>query len=365
MTRFACSSCHRPYPTQDHPYLCQHCGGVFSLEKEITYKEEDVDDSLPGIWRYRSSFGLSEGAPLLTLGEGRTPLVKAQALGREVHMKLEYLNPTGSYKDRGSALLLSSLQARNITQAVEDSSGNAGASFAAYAARADIRASVFVPGSASGPKRSQIEAYGAELIPVSGPRSAAAEAVRKMADKGATYASHAYLPFGLPGIATIAYELVEQLGYAPGTIIAPVGHGSLLLGIAIGFGALKRTGIISNSPQLIGVQAQACAPIWARAKLNNQPGAQIAEQKTLAEGVSVSQPVRGEELLPAVRNSEGSFLAIEEKDILPGRNALAKMGFYVEPTSAIVWAALEQLPANSPEPIVLLLTGSGLKSKAQ
>jgi threonine synthase len=364
MTSFACSNCHRPYPSKSTPYLCQHCGGVFSLESKITYKEDDIDESLPGIWRYRTSFGLSETAAILSLGEGQTPLIEAQAPGRQVYLKLEYLNPTGSYKDRGTALLLSSLQARNITEAVEDSSGNAGASFAAYAARAKIKARVFVPESASGPKRNQIEAHAAELIPVPGPRSAAAQTVRNIADEGATYASHAYLPFGLPGIATIAYELVEQLGRAPGTLIAPVGHGSLLLGIAQGFEALKHAGIISTSPQLIGVQAFACAPIWARSQSSVQQGVQIEEKKTLAEGVRVSQPVRAEELLIAVRKSEGSFFAVEEKDISPGRNALTQMGFYVEPTSAIVWAALEQLPANRPDPVVLLLTGSGLKSTA-
>ncbi len=123
--------------------------------------------------------------------------------------------------------------------AVEDSSGNAGASFAAYAARGGIKARVFIPESASGPKRRQIETYGAELIPVSGPRSAAAEAVEREAQAGEVYASHAYLPFGMAGIATIAYEIFEQLGRAPGTVIAPAGHASLVLGYSARFQSTK------------------------------------------------------------------------------------------------------------------------------
>ncbi|MGH2583185.1 MAG: pyridoxal-phosphate dependent enzyme [Anaerolineales bacterium] len=305
---------------------------------------------------------MPENSPAVSLGEGNTPLVEGQGFGRKLAFKLEYSNPTGSFKDRGTAPLASFLLARDIKEAVEDSSGNAGASFAAYAARVGIRARVFVPDYASGPKRNQIEAYGAELIPVKGPRSEAANAVRKAAEKGAVYASHAFLPFGLPGIATIAYELVEQLGSAPGSIIAPVGHGSLLLGIHLGFAALQGVGIIKNYPMLIGVQARACAPLWSLSTQGAAGLAWVTEGETLAEGVRVQQPVRGDELLRAVENSGGRFVAVEEEEILPSRESLAKAGLFVEPTSAIVWAALQSSAAELREPVVLILTGSGMKA---
>ncbi len=363
---YACTNCHRPYPETGAPHRCLHCGGVFSLQGELAYTPPDP--SQLGLWRYRASFGLPDSAEAIHLGEGNTPLVAGAAFGKRLAFKLEYLNPTGSYKDRGSAPLLSFLRSRGVTSAIEDSSGNAGASFAAYAARAAMAARVFVPDSASGPKRAQIEAYGAELVSILGPRSEAALAVQRAAEGGEVYASHAYMPYGLPGIATIAYELYEQLGnQAPGCVIAPVGHGSLLLGIARGFEALKAAGLTQRLPVLIGVQARACAPMWALSTQGPAGLAWVTEGQTLAEGVRVRQPVRGDELLRAVEVTGGQFLAVDEVEIQPARDALARAGLFVEPTSAIVWAGLGQLStlanfANFPEPIALILTGSGLKA---
>jgi len=362
MTDFHCSNCHRPYPDQGVPYRCQYCGGVFSLTSDLNFSLDEIDPELPGIWRYQHSFGLPANAPIVFLGEGDTPLVEGHGFGRKIAFKLEFLNPTGSFKDRATAPLISFLQSRGVKQAVEDSSGNAGASFAAYTSRSGIRGRVFVPDYTSGPKRRQIEAYGAELVPVSGPRSEAAAAARSAAEAGAVYASHAFLPFGLPGIATIAYELYEELGEVPGVIIAPVGHGSLLLGIAQGFGAMKSAGIIQNQPRLIGVQARACAPLWALSTQGTAGLAWVTEGETIAEGVRVFQPMRGDELLKAVDASGGGFLSVDEEQILPARDSLAHAGLFVEPTSAIVWAALTEVAAELPEPIVLILSGSGLKA---
>lgn len=335
---------------------------MFGLASGIQLVQNDIERKLPGIWRYGHSFGLPASAPVVTLGEGDTPLIEGYGFGKKLAFKLEYLNPTSSFKDRGTAPLASFLLARGVEEAVEDSSGNAGASFAAYSARAGIKAQVYVPSYASGPKRKQIEAFGAELESIEGTRSAAAAAVVKAAEGGAVYASHSHMPFGLPGIATIAYELVDQLGGAPGSVVAPVGHGSLLLGIAAGFSALRATGIIQNQPVLVGVQARPCAPLWALATQGPAGLAWVTEGETVAEGVRVLQPLRGDELLAAVETSRGHFVAVEEEQILPARDALAKLGLFVEPTSALVWAALEQVAEELPEPIVLILTGSGLKA---
>lgn len=364
MTEFVCTNCRRPYPETGAPFRCLQCGGVFGVQGGLAY---EPDSQTSGLWRYRASFGLPVDAEAVSLGEGNTPLVEGAAFGKRLAFKLEHLNPTSSYKDRGSAPLLSFLKTRGVSEALEDSSGNAGASFAAYASRAGVKARVFVPDYASGPKRTQIEAYGADLVSILGPRSEAAAAVLRAAEGGAVYASHAYMPFGLPGIATIAFELYEQLGnQAPGSIIAPAGHGSLLLGIALGFEALKAAGRIERLPVLIGVQARACAPLWALTTQGPAGLAWVTEGQTLAEGVRVRQPVRGDELLRAVESTGGRFLAVDEQEILPARDALARAGLFVEPTSAIVWAGLGQLStlaaSQLPEPVALILTGSGLKS---
>jgi threonine synthase len=321
-----------------------------------------VDFSRPGMWRYRHTFGLPDGAPAITLGEGDTPLAWAEAFGIQVAFKLEFLSPTGSHKDRGIAVLASFLLSQGVIEAMDDSSGNAGASFAAYAARAGIRAKVFIPDNASGPKRNQIAAYGAELVRVLGRRSDVADAVRRAADAGSTYASHAYLPHPIPGFATAAYEIVDQLGQCPGTVIAPVGHGILLLGLARGFDNLNRAGVTDRVPKLVGVQALNCAPLWAVYNHGQAGLGWVTEGATVAEGVRVSTPIRGDAVLSALQTSQGAILAVPEQNILPGRNELAQRGFYVEPTSAIVWDALGQIIEKAPEPVVVFLTGSGLKS---
>lgn len=358
MSRFACVSCGFPYPEDELPYLCPHCGQLFDL-LDLQYHPEAIDDKLGGIWKYWHDFGLLSETPIVSLGEGNTPLVWDQDNGDPIAFKLEYLNPTGSYKDRGSAVLVSHLLARGIPLAVEDSSGNAGASFATYAARAGIHARIFVPEAASGPKRAQIEVVGAELIKVPGPRREAARAVRAAAAEGIPYASHAYLPFGMTGIATLAFEIYEQMRSMPGTIIAPVGHGSLLLGIIRGFKAIQETEGIDRLPVFVGVQAAACAPV-AR-KFRGNPAIQEAAPKSLAEGVLVQNPARGDAILKAFNRKEDEIVAVDEPAILLVWNELARRGFYVEPTSALVWAAYRSGKGKYPGPVVMILTGSGFK----
>jgi len=357
-----CTNCRRPYPEDQTPYRCPVCGGLYDFAPFPEYDPTQVDDSQLGIWRYRHVLGLPGAAPTITLGEGNTPLVWCEAFGSQIAFKLEFCNPTGSFKDRGSAPLVSFLVSRGVTEAVEDSSGNAGAAFAAYAVAADLQARVFVPDYASGPKRAQILAYGAEIVSVSGPRSNTAEAVQQAAEQGTVYASHAYLPQGILGYATIAYELFEQLGQAPGTVIAPVGQGGLLLGIGRGFAALQQAGLISSIPRLVGVQAAVCAPLWSASIYGPLGLPMITEGKTLAEGVHVRHPLRGDALLHLAAATQGQFVAVNEDKILSGRDQLAHRGLFVEPTSAIVWDGLAQVVDQSPQPIVAILTGSGLKS---
>jgi threonine synthase len=356
-----CTNCHQPYPASGVIYRCLNCGGLFDFDSPPAFSKNLIESELPGIWRYRHTFGLPETSPLVSLGEGNTPLIWDKVGDLEVAFKLEYLNPTGSFKDRGSPLLVSFIKARGVETAVEDSSGNAGASFAAYASRAGIHARVFIPDSASGPKREQIAAYGAEITCIMGPRSNASEAVRRVADSGMAYASHAYLPFNLPGYATLAYELIEQMDGAPGSIILPVGQGGLILGLARGFQAMEQAGLIDRIPRLVGVQARACAPLWAVATYGAAGLGFIGEESTLAEGIRVSYPVRGDTILNTMSALNGVLVAVDEEEILLGRDQLARRGFYVEPTSAVIWPVLNQMAGELTGPIVSILTGSGFK----
>lgn len=361
MVEIHCMKCGALYPEKRIVHRCEICGGVFDFGSSPEFDLKQVDQSQPGLWKYQHTFSLSENAPVITLGEGNTPFFWDCIEGMKVGYKLESLNPSGSYKDRGTAVLISQLAAREVTAAVEDSSGNAGASFAAYCACARIKARVFVPESAAGPKRRQIEQYGAELVPIAGPRSEAARAVLQAVNEGKVYGSHAFLPFGIPGIATIAYELVEQSGGSIGTIIAPAGHGALLLGIMRGFSALEKTGIISKMPYFIGVQAENCSPMVQGFTHGLDKMKDAVEGNTIAEGVRVSKPVRAQAIFNEMAGNKGEVVAIPEKDILPACLELAEKGIYAEPTSGLVWAAAKKMKTKIPTPIILIISGNGLK----
>ena len=360
--KIVCLNCGRAYPEDGFPYRCPRCGGLFDIP-ELHFDPGMVDDGTRGVWRYRHTFaGMRTNFPEVTLGEGGTPLIWSQVLGRQVAFKCEYLNPTGSFKDRGFTLITTFLASRGASYALEDSCGNAGASFAAYAGRAGIRAGVFVPICASGPQYQQIGILGAEVHSVEGSRTNVSEALLShLAHSGAAYASHAWMPFNLPGYATTAYEIWEQLGCAPGTVICPAGQGGLLLGMYRGFSALYRAGLIHSIPRMIGVQARACPPLWVLSTAGMSAMGFVTEGQTLADGVRVKLPLRGGALLQMVRAGHGDFFAVEEEKILPGRDELAFRGLYVEPTSAIVWAALEANLQYLEDPVVVVLTGSGYK----
>ena len=360
-----CTNCGRPYPEQGAPYKCPKCGGLFDISS-WDFDPAQVDKSQPGIWRYRHTFaGLPAAFPAVSMGEGSTPLLWAGIFGRQVAFKCEYLNPTGSFKDRGSTVIATFLKSRGITTALEDSSGNAGASLAAYAARAALRAKIYVPAAASGPKRQQIEFFGAELHPIEGSRAdvtAALESqVSQLLSTQAAYASHAHLPVNIPGYATAAYEIYEQMGGAPGSVIVPAGQGGQLIGLYRGFEALKRAGLAKSIPYIVGVQARACSPLWVLSTAGMSAYGFVTEGQTLAEGVRVKRPLRAGVMLRMVEAGHGEFIPVDETDILRGRDELAKRGLYVEPTSALVWSALEQALTRLPEPVVAVLTGSGYK----
>jgi len=357
-----CRECQHPFLVERFPHRCPECGGLFGFSSGLEFNSEKIDQSLPGIWQYRNGFSLPDGAPEVSLGEGNTPLVWCEISGQKIGFKMESQNPTGSFKDRGTAVLMSWLKAAGIKDAVEDSSGNAGASFAAYASHAGIGGKVYIPDSASGPKRQQIESYGSEIVPVSGPRSKAAEAVLMEIGSGTVYASHAYLPHGTAGIASIAYELFKELGGAPGTIVLPVGHGSLLLGISLGFQSLLKAGLIFKLPKLIGVQAAACAPLYEAFQTDEMEVSPVPEGITLAAGVGIADPFHGKEVMAAVRQSGGSIVKVGEEDIQKGYGQLANLGLHVEMTSALVWSGLEQVRDSMPGPIVSIITGHGLKN---
>jgi len=356
-----CIRCRHEWPFEI--VQCVDCGGLLEVTGTSSFDPGCVRGNEYTIWRYRDALPLPDDAAPVTLGEGWTPLVYIEWHGLTLYLKAEYLNPTGSFKDRGASVLVTALKASGVQDVAEDSSGNAGAALAAYAARAGVSASVYVPAHASPVKQAQIAAYGAEVIPVPGPRFEAARAVRQAVEGGVSYASHVYSPLYPQGMKTIAFELWEQLGArAPSSVVVPVGHGSLLLGLYYGFCELKSAQLVDRLPRLFGVQAQACAPIAYAWKCGEEDVEPVEEQETVAEGVRIAAPPWGREVLAAVRDSDGEVLALPDEGIRIAQRKLAHQGIYVEPTSALSIAALNELDDRLGEVPVVVLTGSGFKS---
>lgn len=217
-----------------------------------------IEDREWSLWRYAAMLPVERR---ISLGEGLTPLVQTEFNGVVFHAKLEYLNPTGSFKDRGTSILVNHLLAHDVRAVVEDSSGNAGASLAAYTGATGIHARIFAPASAPSGKKALIRSLGAELVEVNGSRAATTEACLEAAYT-TTYASHAWSPFFLAGQMTCAWEIWEQLGRrTPDVVVCSVGHGGMFLGLARGFRALLKAGLVERLPRMIAVQAAGCNPV--------------------------------------------------------------------------------------------------------
>jgi threonine synthase len=357
-------------------YLCPACGSTIAADRPLWRCEcgshlnsapgegmtrGEINGSDASLWRYRAALAVA-GPPRVSLGEGWTPLVRREWDGAAIRFKLESQMPTGSFKDRGTAVMLNHLLEVGVGPIHEDSSGNAGSSIATYAAAAGIPCRIFVPATAPRGKVVQIAASGAAVEAIPGTRQAVTEAA--LAATGTSfYASHNWQPFFIEGTKTLAYELWEQLGFVvPENILVPTGYGSNILGLERGFDELMRHGEVSRMPRLFAVQAANCAAFAAAWSGE----ATFAPQSTIADGIATVKPVRIAEVLNALRRSGGSVIAVPEGEIAPALFRLGRLGLYVEPTSATVGAALTQLLADETiktgETTIAVITGHGLKA---
>ena len=302
-----------------------------------------------------------------------TPLIALPTLTAELGVarlsaKLEFESLTGSFKDRGSSVMLAVAVEAGVTELVEDSSGNAGASVAAFSARTGVRAHVFAPSSAPAAKLKQIAVYGAAVHAVDGTRDETAQAaVDFHRERGIVYASHALSPYFLEGTKTFAYEVSRQTGGAlPEHVVFPVGNGSLLLGAYKGFGELRGAGLISDVPKLHCVQTEAVRPIAAA--FAGEAWSAADAGKTVAGGIAVASPARLRQIVDAVAATGGSAVTVDEASIASWQRKLAaREGVFAEPTSAAAFAGLARLVAQGaigPEDSALVpVTGAGAKDR--
>jgi threonine synthase len=339
----ACAACGWAQPLSDPGWSCPRCGGVLDLDWQPSIPDlATLAGRPPTLWRYREALPVSE-PPGLSMGEGMTPLIGA-APG--VVLKVDYLMPTGSFKDRGAVLLAALASQLRVSQLVADSSGNAGSAIAAYAARAGIACEVYVPAATSEGKLDQLRAYGAVVRRVPGSREDTAAAAAVAAGRpGVFYASHVYNPVFLHGTKTYALELWEQLGgRLPDVLVLPVGNGTLVLGCYLAGRELLAAGRIDALPRLVAVQAEGCAPLAAAMAAGGTEPETVAPARatggTIAEGIAIARPARGAQILAAVRATGGTIVTVTEDQIRAGWADLARSGLYVEPTSAVCWAAV-------------------------
>ncbi len=367
---YSCPSCGKTYSLTEPIYRCT-CGSFLELKREM-FLSPDAETDIPvsgghaqTIWRYRELLGLPPQIETVSLGEGLTPTIKREIDGIDIYLKLDFLQPTGSFKDRGASLLVGAARHMGVSEIIDDSSGNAGAAIAAYSAAAGIQCRIFVPDYTPEGKIVQIRYYNAEVVRVAGTRQDTNDAALTAA-QNAYYAGHLWNPLFSHGSATIAYELSEFfIESVPPVVMVPLGGGSNIEGIYRGFRDLLRVGKIRQMPKLIGVQSTNCAPIHTAFQQGLTESSIVEIQPTIADGIAVQNPPRSRAVLQALRESGGYTISVEEKEILSALRKLSSMGIYVEPTSASVLAGWKRISLEEQQNAVLILTGSGLKETSK
>ncbi len=368
MAELVCRVCSEKYGDTERVWKCR-CGGLLDIVFNPGFPLEKIRGRKQGMWRYREAIPINDDSHVISFDEGFTPLIEIEIFGRPVSIKQDHLFPTGSYKDRGASVLISKIHELGVSSVVEDSSGNAGCSVAAYCARAGISCEIFVPAQTSPAKLRQITAYGAHLHEIPGSREDTAGAVLKAA-RSTYYASHSWNPYFFHGTKTFAFEITEQLGWEPpGTIILPVGNGTLLLGAAIGFDELRAAGVIKTIPRIIGIQTENCAPLYRAFHENGLELPVLESKPTIAEGIAIAAPVRGLQIIEAVERSGGDFLTVCDSEISLMKEEMGKKGFYIEPTAGAAIAGVKKYlqtrdkkSIKEEKKLVSVFTGHGLKS---
>ncbi len=379
LTHLECTACGDTFPADEPHRLCASCGKVlyarYDLEAAGGALARDDLAGRPGdMWRYFELMPVRSPAGVISLGEGFTPLARADRLGGRVGcsnllVKDEGVNPTSSFKARGLSAAVSKAVELGVTGFTIPSAGNAGGAVAAYAARAGVEAHVFMPRDVPAANREEVEVAGARAVLVDGLISDAGKASRAAAEElGLFDVSTLQEPYRVEGKKTMGYEIAEQLGWdVPDAIVYPTGGGTGIVGIWKAFEEMEALGWLDGRrPRMYCVQAEGCAPI-VRAF---HEGADHAEPwvgaETIAAGLRVPGAIGDYLMLAVLRESGGGALTVTDDEMMASvREVAALEGLFMSPEGAATAAALPKLLADgsvSPDERVLLLnTGSGLK----
>lgn len=356
-----CLNCGKTLPSNYKYWKCIKCNSPIEINiLELNINKNELNKRAFNLWRYREVIPLNEKAKI-TLGEGGTPLIERKIEKHKVYFKLEYLNPTGSFKDRGTSIAINRAILLKAKRIIEDSSGNAGTSVSAYSSAAGIPSKIYVPKNAPRNKKNLIKAFGGQIIETKDREEAAKRSITEL-EKDDYYIGHSWNPFFIEGIKTIAYEIAEQTNWQPPKrIITPVGNGTLLLGLFKGFKEMVELGWIDKSPKLIAVQAEGFTPLYQAIYKNKKDE---GKKKTkIADAIKISNPPRLSQMIKAVKETSGDVILVTDNEIILGLRKLIRMGLLVEPTSATAFSAYLKTvkELDSSEDTCIILTGSGMK----
>ena len=374
-----CTNCHKEYDYVNPYRTCQECGKVLYVKYDMEKARKNFDrNSLVGrvssMWRYYEMMPIKDESNIVSLGEGMTPLLKADNLGKalncsDIYIKDEGCNPTGSFKARGLSAAVSRAKELGVTKLTMPSAGNAGGALSLYCARGNLEANVFMPKDAPIANKRESSDAGAKLTLIDGLISDAGKISREQAqEKGLFDVSTLQEPYRAEGKKTMGYEIAEQLQWdTPDVIIYPTGGGTGLIGIWKAFQEKQELGWIDKpKTRMIAVQSEGCAPIVKA----YQSGALNAEMwndaKTFAAGIRVPSAIGDYLILEAIRKSSGTALTVTDMEMMECISIMASNeGIYPAPEGAATLAALKLLLASNEvkpeEKIVLMNTGNAYK----
>ena len=339
--KYICMKCNKEHTPAPELIKCT-CGSALWVKPETSFSKNDLIENELTLWRYSSVFPVRKHEVQASFNEAITPLAQAKISGVPILAKMDSLQPTGSFKDRGAALVINHLINHGVDSIAEDSSGNGGSAYAGYAAKGQIECNIFVPAGTSLGKTTQTRLYGANCIEVKGTREDVALAAMDSAKThGSCYVGHNWHPLFVEGVKSIAYEIWEQCGYkAPDNFVVPAGNGSLLAGAYLGFTELLKGGEIDRLPRLFGIQSEGIQPF---VQAFNNKDIKITSLNTMAEGIKIQRSSRLKEVVGFVRESKGGFFSVNEQQIQLALKEMGKQGYFIEPTSATAFAGIAHL----------------------
>jgi threonine synthase len=374
-----CINCKTTYGIDEIVYFCKKCGDILEIKFDLKELAETLNGSnwktKPlSVWRYRDFMPIHEATKLVTLSEGGTGLHSSLRLGEEIGLKNLYVknegeNPTGSFKDRGMTVGVTKAVELGARHVVCASTGNTSASLAAYAARAGLKCTVLIPsGKIAYGKLSQAMIHGAKVLQVRGNFDQALEFVLKLAEKHKDiYVLNSINPFRVEGQKSLGYEICEQLNNdAPDRIIIPVGNAGNISAVWKGLTEFHKLGFIKKLPKMTGIQAAGSAPIAQAIKTNSDKIIPVKKPETVATAIRIGAPVSWKKAVNAIRESHGTAETVTDEEILDAQKMLARVeGIFVEPASASSIAGLKKLVKTGgickDEKVVCITTGHGLK----